>query len=518
VDLDESGDLLDFDKAKPIPEASTAYGMIRVSQVGKRSRPGETMLSVPEQRSIISASARENNIRIVGWRKELDVSGGRVDREVLEATLADVFAGKADGIICADVSRYARTTDGLQAVRKLNANGKTFIAVREGIGPASLSTPAGWLLFTIMIALAEFQLRLLTAGWQTARQAYIEAGIANHVPYGYRKRAKDAKENARHLERDPAQAPHVVFMFKRRMIGDSWSTIARKLDARKAPTPNGGAVWHYETVRRIVLNRAYLGESRSGEFVNHTAHEPLVTLKLFTAAGEQAKTANHNGTAAYPLTGLVRCASCGGRMNGYATKHPRADGTITIYDGYRCRRHFGWGRCESPAYVPARELERLVVREFFRRFMKELDAEQRADDRSADLAKADDAIEEARESLDLFRASPETARSVKLMGKGWYEKELAKLNDRIEAALTHYASVREAMTGIALPTDLDEAWPNLTTDEQRGFLSAGFGVVAVKPGEAAVEDRIRIWARNEPGAPEFVRGEDGLLPRTPIIF
>lgn len=509
-----------------------AYGrrlisIVRTSKMNGRDAKAEGFIATPTQRRDIKGYAKAHHCTIVKEYEELDVGGGKIDRTAIDSALADIAAGKADGIIVAYLSRYARTTAGLQLVRKLQADGKAFISVAEGIGPEMLGNSFGWFTFTIMLAVAELQLGMLTEGFLTARKTHIAAGIANQVPYGYRKRGAHEKKNPRRLEPDPETSKWVAFIFDRRAVGDSWITIARTLDEKGAPVPGGGQRWLYTRVRHIVSNRTYLGELHSKEFVNLKAHPAIVTRKKWDAANKLNQTPVRNGAAAYLLTGIIRCASCGGRMVGFmqTTRH---NGKVAKNAYYRCRRNYSWGRCEAPAYVPARELERLVVDEFFRRFCGDLDATREVEDHSADLAAAQAVIDECNAALDRFLDSPQTKRTAERRGQAWYDDKLGELNDAVEAAEAAWQDIRNAMTGVELPAGLIEDWPSIGLDAQRGFLSDGFGVVAVKAGggrrNIPVADRIRIWARNEPGSPESKlprRGakiDDKITAKVPIEF
>lgn len=505
--------------------------LIRVSKTGDRE--GEGFIAPEDQLATIRAYCKAHGYEIIDVRHEMDTSGGKVDREVLNGVMADVLDhGAADGVIVAYVSRYARTTAGLQMVRKLQGAKKTFISVKEGIGPEMLATSFGWFTFTIMLAVAELQLAMLTEGFLTARKMHIAAGIANQTPYGYRKRKVDEEDKPRRLEPDPKTSKYVTYMFERRAAGDSWITIANALDKKGAPVPGGGNVWLYTRVRHIVQNRVYLGELSSGEFVNEKAHFPLVTLEQFDAANALNQTPARNGKAAYPLTGIVRCATCGGRMVGFmqtVKAGRKRDGEPRKYPYYRCRRNYSWGKCPAPASCPAGELEQLVAEEFFRRFTRELTAVRRGDDRSADLAAAQTAIDEARSAVALFHASPASKRTAKLLGAEWHEEQVERLNDELEAAQDVWQEIRNAMAGMELPPELEARWWDLSCDEQRGFLSRAFGVVAVKPSggrgrHVPVAGRARIWIKDETGSPEATlprRGatiDDKITAMVPIEF
>jgi DNA invertase Pin-like site-specific DNA recombinase len=514
-----------------IAPGSRYIRIVRVSKTGGRDTTSEGFIAPHEQRRVTDEHCARHGGTIVGEYEELDVSGGKIDRAALDKALADVLAGKADGIIVAYLSRYARTTAGLQFVRKLQAKGKAFVSVAEGIGPEMLQTSMGWFTFTIMLAVAELQLGILTEGFLAARRAHISAGIANQVPYGYRKRltgdpaAADPRERPRRLEPDPLTSPHVVYMFERRAAGDSWITIAKALDEMKVPPPGKGKCWLYERVRSIVQNRIYLGELTSGQFVNPSAHFPIITPDQFDAAKALNQSLTRNGKANYQLTGIIHCATCGGKMVGYMQTikaGKKRTGQPRKYAYYRCRRRYSWGVCSAPAYAAAADLEALVKDEFFRRFLRDLVQTADAPDRSAELAAAQEAVDEALLNEDLFLTSPSTTRSAKLRGRVWYDAEREKLTDAIEVAVANRQKLRNALTGTDFPEGLEEDWDDLTLEEQRGFLSAGFGIVAIKPSggkRIPVADRLRIWARNEPGSPEGTfRDAKGRLVEAPIKF
>jgi DNA invertase Pin-like site-specific DNA recombinase len=505
--------------------------IIRVSKIN--GREGDGFIAPDTQAAMIANWASYHDVEIVGSYRELDKSGSTTQREGLQAALDRVWAGQADGIITASVDRYSRSLEeGLAAIRELNAEGKSFVAVREGIEPGMSSTSFGWLMLSFLLMLAEWQLRVIKENWLTARRTHIEKGIANHAAYGY------VKNESRRLEPDPDTAEWVVYMFERRAQGASWTLIGEELDQAGVLTPSGGERWLWSRVRSIVGNRVYLGELRScgdneqEQFVNAKAHDALVSRKLWDRANAVTNaTVRRDGSepvaqkntrrpaggvdpergSPFILTGIVRCASCGGRMNGYTKSGPggsKRDGPIKHNFYYRCRTTFSWGtsdrpKCEAPAYVPQAELEQFVVDDFFERFTRVLWDDQTDVDRP-DTTQAEEALQDARDVLDAFTDSPATGRSLKLNGQRWYDRKVEKFNDAIDEAAQVLQDALNAQTGIDLPAELERDWPSLSFDEQRGFLSDAFGLVAVWPANrrrVPVAERARTWARDEPGAP-----------------
>ena len=114
--------------------------------------------------------------------------------------------------------------------------------------------------------------------------------------------------------------------------------------------------WTTTTTRRLLSNRTYLGEVRYGDQVKADAHEPLVSLGTFTLAQSQPN-GQRRPAAAYPLSGLARCRTCGSTMVGARTGKSQR--------GYRCGRdsgskRAGVKRCPRPAMVLADSLDAYV--------------------------------------------------------------------------------------------------------------------------------------------------------------
>jgi hypothetical protein len=201
------------------------------------------------------------------------------------------------------------------------------------------------------------------------------------------------------LERDPVTAPHVRWIFARRLEGCSAAGIARELNERGVPCPSAvdrvrnrhrsGRGWTVQTVATILGNPRYTGRQvwnrvandrdhvdmvtgRPGQRPNlpgewavssEVAHTPLVSVRDFTAAQVmRTRPDDVDHRAEYVLAGLVRCGVCGRRMDSHWV-HGRP--------GYRCRHGYTSAHTR-PADVPKRLywredrlLERLVALPLF---------------------------------------------------------------------------------------------------------------------------------------------------------
>jgi hypothetical protein len=100
---------------------------------------------------------------------------------------------------------------------------------------------------------------------------------------------------------------------------------------------------------RVLQNRVYLGEARSGRHVREGAHEPLVDEVLFARVQRRQETVV--GDTSKPVTLLakvLKCGSCGGTLTW--------DGSMAK-PGYRCKQL----HCERKVAVAAEKIEPVVV-------------------------------------------------------------------------------------------------------------------------------------------------------------
>jgi len=185
------------------------------------------------------------------------------------------------------------------------------------------------------------------------------------------------------LDPDPQTAPHVRWMFARRLAGASTASIARQLDERRIPSPamydpdrnkhrtNTG--WTLRTVAAILANPRYtgrqvwnrqrtnhnetvpgdkrtsLGPTRAwnprSEWITSSqrTHPALISDTDFLAAQDVTaiSTPNDRAIRRYALTGLLICATCGRRLDAHWV-HGRP--------GYRCRH--GYTTTRKPADRP----------------------------------------------------------------------------------------------------------------------------------------------------------------------
>ena len=452
------------------PGGVKADGYVRVSRVGRRDTGSASYITESVQRDQIQGWAKAHGVQIAEWHLDRDESGSKIDRPAFQAMLARVENGATEGVVVAKLDRFARSLPGaLEAIRRIDAAGATFTSVAEGIDP---TTPAGKMMHRLMLILAEFELDRITESWATAQQRAIGRGVHFMVPFGYRRPGKGEP-----LEPDPATAPLVGELFRRRGAGASWGELAAWLNGR-AQSPNGGA-WTGRTVRHVIDNRVYLGEAYHGRFRNPGAHPPLVDPAEWDAA-QSAPGVRPTAVTDLLLTGIIRCAGCRYRLKTDRYGPPGARVRL-----YRCRGRHGAGECPAPASITAHLADEHVEGLFLQRYGRVAVA---ASNPSGAGEAARKALAVAEAELDGF------VSDLRLRESLGHDRFAAQVELRAQAVRDAQARVQaEEPAGLVVAP---ETWDQLTVLERRQIVAAGVDAVFLRrTGQAPVGDRLAVvWA------------------------
>jgi len=454
-------------------------GYIRVSRVAGRA--GDSFISPDVQREQIAAWAKLRGITIAAWHEDLDQSGGSIHRPAFRAVLERVEGGETGGIVVAKIDRFARSLSGaLEAIQRLEASGAEFVSVADGIDP---STPAGKMLHRLLLVLAEFELDRVRENWRVARERAVARGVhvASRVPTGYVRAAN------RSLEPHPEFAGVITDLFRRRAGGASWHELCDYMNASGVVGPWGDNRWLSQTIQQLIQNRVYLGEARSGEFVNTTAHEPLIDRLTWEAAQRAPGRQPARGEPAL-LTGLVRCAGCRYLLRPTSMKE-RSGKRRRMY---RCFGRSSAGKCEAMAYVSAELIDAHIERLFFE--SAGALAAHGAVDTSSVVADLERRAEEAEAELSAYR---DDERIVGALGAERFVEGLQGRSKALDEAHAELAAARDRL-GVANTgsrVELRDLWPTLTVPERQRLLRATFDAVFVRRGRRPVEDRLAVFSR-----------------------
>lgn len=456
-------------------------GYCRVSQV--RDRAGESFISPDLQRQQIEAWARLHGHTIDAWHTDLDQSGGKMDRPGFIEMMSRVESGQTQGIVVAKLDRFARSLPGaLEAIKFLDEHSAAFVSVAEGVDP---STSAGKMMRNLLLVLAEFELDRIKDNWHAAiSNAILERGVQPTVaPFGYR------KDERKRFVIDPNAGPYVREIFRRRLRGQTWTSIARWLND-EGIEPRSSAQWTGATVKQLTQREVYVGVASKGSIRRECAHEPLVSKADFLLVKEMLAKDNgggpSNGTR-HILNGIIRCAGCSRLMSGRGYKPKGAPRVIQ----YQCKVHHTAGTCPAPANVNDSMVLPYVEAIFFKR-VAGVTAEPRAD--SLDLTRALDEQRDARAAEEEYRDDPDLQR---LLGMDSWKKGLLVRQEARAHADELVERTKQAASGTAIPPveELTQAWPHLSPAERQRLLATAIDVIYVRrsgSGRRKIAERVRI--------------------------
>ena len=452
-------------------------GYIRVSQVG--GREGERFISPSVQREQILSWAGAHKAQIGEVFEELDESGARSDRPLLNEAIKRVECGKSGGLIVAKLDRFGRSVvDGLRAIRRIENAGGTFVSVQDGF---DLGTPTGRLVLQVLFSIGEWELQRVSNNWDVARKRAVSRGVyIGREPIGYRK-GEDGR-----LRIDPGEVALIRKIFQLRAEGESCPEIARRLNGKGATTRLGHP-FRGTKVAQIIQNPVYRGEAYHGVYSNRRAHEPIVDAALW----QQCQHTPHTRESRHHslLSGRIRCGSCGRLMSADPLEE-----NGSRYHLYSCTVPRA---CPARAYARGDELDPLVEEFIFRHCHREEDIEQ-------EIRCSESAVRAAEEDLTAYR---DESAILAILGASSFAEGISARQGRLEKNLVRLAKARQARASPIDVAALAEQWPELGGEERRMVVGRSIDCVIVEHGTAPVIERAWIY---RPGRAPIVRIHDKL--------
>lgn len=443
-------------------------GYVRVSRT--MGREGESFLSPELQREQIEVVAGREGLDVVEVVEELDASGGDSKRPGWNRAIEAVERGEVAGIAAWNFARMSRSVvDFLTAWDRVTAAGGRLYSAQEQTDDG----PAGRMLRTVLMAVAEHERDRARAGFQAATASAIERGVytAGRIPIGY------VRGPDRRLVPDPDAAPVVLGLFDRRAKGWSWVRLARWATEQGHEMSETG-------VRGLVRNPAYVGQARYGALTKDDAHEAIVPRSLWRKCQSKRLPSARSGklTQAFLLQGLCSCATCGSTMylsgGGKRSQHPY----------YICRSP----RCTEHAYAQANALDSFVLNVLEERINPADPAQwiPRPGD-GREVEEAESALEEARADLDGFLEDTTLRRA---LGADKYAETVSNYVAVANRAEADLAEARERHTGryelVARLWLQEWGWA-----ERKEYLSRMIKAVVVSKGREPLSGRVEVELR-----------------------
>jgi DNA invertase Pin-like site-specific DNA recombinase len=220
-------------------------GYIRVSSEGQADNT-----SLEDQQDRINAYCAALNHELVGTYQDVQSGGKSDNRKGLQAAIADVLAGKADGIIVLKLDRLARlASDVLTLIDKqLQPNNKALVIIDMNM---DTSTPTGKLVLTMLAGVAEFeksQINQRTANGKKARAKTSPYANGGAPKFG-------CKADNKNLIADDKEQEIINIIKRHYKSGKSQRQIAEYLN-KQGILSKQGKQWSSTTIGRI-LDREY---------------------------------------------------------------------------------------------------------------------------------------------------------------------------------------------------------------------------------------------------------------------
>ena len=354
--------------AVPAPVKAACYKAGLYARLSEETEENRERATVETQMELLRKFAAEREDMVVAKEyTDISCTGTNFERPGFEEMMRDMRDGVIDCIVVKDLSRLGRdyVETGNYIERVFPFFGVRFIAVTDGYDSEK---PGGELVMPLKNMVNEMYVKDLSKKMKTAHRAMWQKGeySSGSVPYGY-------VNEGRQLCPDVKVRGTVQEIFRLFLEGCSLKEIARRLSVKTVnpraykltqagrEIPEGlNTGWNCVTVKLILVNRAYVGDSVHNKnrrvngkqvrapkeewIIVEDTHEPLVSREDFDMVQEMLadnvkqfhSTHGKNGFdhSRFNLVGKkIVCADCG-KIMGF-----RTEGTRHINKFYRCKTY-----------------------------------------------------------------------------------------------------------------------------------------------------------------------------------
>jgi site-specific DNA recombinase len=437
----------------------------RVSRQGERA--DDRFRSPDFQRQEIARFVKDEGFKLERFEPEIDVSGSKVKRPILDEIVRRIEAGELGGIVVAKLDRLARLKpkDRVLLFDRIESAGGVVLSASEPLDP---STPTGRYMREQFLSLARLE-------WEQKAEVIERSkaeAVRNGIPVNTRQAPGIRQRKDRRLEQDPRTAPIMREFFERRVRGDGPTALGRFLEGNRVKTSQGSKAWSKQAVMEVIRNPIYKGLIRYGRDNRYVNEDGVIGGPIVDAATWQA--AQHptpklaparNGNGGYLLAGILRCHACRHCLQGTVSGRGKRV--------YRCTRRHAGGECPEPAYVDAATVEDAVIAEFWRR-TRNLEARAVRDD-SGQLAALQAEYEKAQRRVSEL----ETPEAQDALGERYFAVWRERIAARDDAARRLGEAQHAAPEELPDAETLRGAWDRMTTQDRRELLHVRFHALAL---------------------------------------
>ena len=357
-------------------------------------RAGES-LSIENQKILVTKYVRDKGWEIKDVYIDDGYSGTNFDRPGVKRLLDDAKAGEINTIVVKDLSRFGRNyiLVGQYIDYVFPSFGIRFIAIEDRIDTESKDTSAMDMM-PIMNVFNEWHSANTSKKIRAVKYSCAQAGkyLASKAPYGYVR--NDDKNHTPIVDEEAAQVVRQIF--ERRAKGESSYKIALELQAAgvlspavyaerkfgKTITGAGHNMWTPAAVRHILSQQIYTGDlvqqkvkhisyknkkvvkvPKEEQVIIPNNHESIISRELWEKVKKlEAEASTGKLTKARvtpPLSGIMKCSTCGTTMDFHRTAGKGRIKTIVTYEcGLRSR--YGKDKC-TKHYINGEVIDKIIL-------------------------------------------------------------------------------------------------------------------------------------------------------------
>ncbi len=290
----------------------------------------EQKTSLKNQQDLFIQYTKEKNWSIFDFYIDVE-SGTSAKRVELNRLIKDAESRKIDVIVAKELSRLARNVELSHKIKRIAETNHVDIVTLDG---AINTLDGNGNMFGLYAWIYEQEAQRTSERIKAALKTRAELGLFNGsvAPYGY-----ECINSKLYIRND--NSPQIVKrIFSEYIAGKGIDTIARHLFNEDIPTPsmvagksNSNNRWHGTTIKKILMNRAYIGDmiqlkestisvvnkvrhknSLDSCSIMKNTHEPIISIDDFTKVQELMKLRTHRSyhQSLHLFTNIIFCNDC----------------------------------------------------------------------------------------------------------------------------------------------------------------------------------------------------------------
>ncbi len=431
--------------------------------------------SVEAQKEMLEGWCKSREIRAYEFYIDGGFTGSNIDRPQMRRLIAEVKAGLISHVAVYKLDRLSRSQkDTLYLIEDVfNPASVSFTSLCENL---DTGTPMGRAMLGILSAFAQLERETIRERTRMGMLERVKEGYwmgGGRTPFGY------DYDREKGILVPNADAETVRRIYELYLSGLSTQRIALLTGLRQE-----------KQVRDILRRESNTGLIRFNGVEYPGRHQPIVSRAVFDQAQQMLadRSSRRMLSSGRLLTGLVYCGRCGARMR--YQKWGGAGYKLTCYSQQRSKPYLVRDpACDNPK-AWAHEVEEAVLADLFARPL-DPDGPGEENPSSSPLSSLQAQREQAARRLKRLYALYAAAEDELLLESIREQRAaLEKLEGMLADAEREQASLRQLQDRRRQISELSEAWPLMTKDEQHRVIRELIDRVEIDGEEISISYRL----------------------------